>query len=203
MGLLGISGRKDAKAAKGGNQEKVSSSGSSMKWLLILILLLDLVFLAGWLYIRYGVRRSAQKDVERAERRILTMARDGQLTAALSSRLSTEKAQSISQPVDLVNTVLRKAKLLDKIKVQPSTWGPYRGNSNYEEQKLGLQITYGEGLKLEDLTTIMRVIENTNALVQIHDMDFGNRDLVDPGEPVWWRATRMTVRVFRPSQRRK
>jgi hypothetical protein len=205
MAILRIGGKKKPKAVvlASDAEAKKASSGGSMKALVYLVLILDVLALGGWLYVKYSMNRKAQNELKTAESNLRSLKERGETGAAIVQKLVRENAQSISQPQDIINKVFRDHEILDQL-ANVSTGLPrsFRPNENYEEVVVSVNWAQKAGYALTDLVRVLKAIEDTNPMVQIKDMDFGKRDIVGPTELKSWRPTKMTVRILRPATRR-
>lgn len=176
-------------------------TGAFKRWV-ITFLVLDLLALGGFLYVKLVVSREADKTYNQAERHMLLTTRRVRQLNQLVSTISSAQIAAIADPGPLIAKVAEamsrgggELKFKDQISVGSPT--DRRWNESYEEVIVPVTFYSSNGYLFGDLVRFLQRIEKKNPRILIREMDFGERQA---GADQWRPQSRaLEVRTFRPS----
>jgi hypothetical protein len=174
------------------------SSGGGFRALVFALVLLDLVALGGFAYLRFKRNGDIEKSIAKADSELARLKRDLVNLDDTVRRIQREKVQQVDDPGTLLNRVATRFGIADSLKSDKPQTIPF-AKTAYEETTVRFTFLNRSSYDFAGDQGIMNFfteVQNANPSIQFKEITFGDRQPGVGNDK--WELKGGVVRVLKP-----
>jgi hypothetical protein len=139
------------------------------------LILLDVLGIGGFLYLRYERNGEKEKAISRARAQIKNLKTQLVFIDDMARRIERDKVQQVDDPGVLMQTVAQSGFKLSGNLVTAKGMTSRFGKTNYDETVVRFHFNERQSLDFDGMLGFFIAVENANPSVQFTEIDFGDR----------------------------